>query len=90
MYWFSVFLKTAPEWRTEGTAIYYTLSIDSLTSPVGQYLLQFPELMQGLTHAVFWFEIIRPALLFFPVFTGLIRTLVSFCFIVMQIGSACV
>lgn len=86
MYWFSALFKKAPEWRTEGTAIYYTLSIDSLTSSVGQYLLQFPDVMKGLTHTVFWFEIIGPALLFFPVFTGLIRTLVSFCFIVMQIG----
>jgi len=86
VYWFSVFLKTAPEWRTEGTGVYYTLSIDSLTTPVGQYLLQFPELMKMLTYAVFWFELIGPVLLFFPLFTGAIRTITLLGFLLLHLG----
>ena len=38
MYWFSALHKSGDEWRANGTAIYYTLSIDQITTPIGAYL----------------------------------------------------
>src|SRR5262245_34918311 len=62
VYWFAALLKTGPQWRTDGTAIYLTLSIDQMTTAFGQYWLQFPRLLELLTGAVLWFEIIGPLL----------------------------
>ena len=74
MYWFAAIKKSGPEWRVDGTALYYALSIDQLTTPIGSYLLQFPALLKGLTFATLGLEIIGPFLLFFPFFTGPVRT----------------
>jgi vitamin K-dependent gamma-carboxylase-like protein len=74
MYWFAAIKKSGPEWRVDGTALYYALSIDQLTTPTGSYLLQFPALLKGLTFATLGLEIIGPFLLFFPFFTGPVRT----------------
>jgi len=90
VYWFTVLYKTGPEWRADGTAVYYALNVDKMVTPIGQYLLQFPSLLKPLTHAVFWYEVIGPLLLFSPVFTGPIRTLtiVGFALLHLGIGSS--
>src|SRR5215210_4692651 len=46
VYWFTAALKSGPEWRVDGTALYYALSLDQLSTSVGQYLLNFPELLK--------------------------------------------
>jgi hypothetical protein len=86
MYMFSVIYKTSPIWQTEGTAIYYALSLDQLVLPPGKFLLGFPELLKILTFSVLRLEFFGPILLFVPVFTLQIRTLIVFIFIIFHIG----
>ncbi len=86
VYIFTVILKSDPIWTKEGSAIYYTLSIDQFTTPVGYLLYQFPGLMTILSFYVYWFEKLGPALVFMPIFTQYLRLLGSFLFIIMHIG----
>ncbi len=86
LYCFGVILKSAPEWRTDNTALYYALSIDQLVTPLGKFLYQFPGLLKVLTISVFWFEVLGPLLLFSPVLTGPIRTVGVFGFISLHLG----
>ena len=69
VYWFTALLKTGPEWRVDGTALYYALSAKQLETPIGAYLLQFPDLLKVLTFGTLALEIVAPLLLFSPFFT---------------------
>ncbi len=86
VYWFTTVLKSGLEWREEYSAVYYALSIDELATPIAHVLLCFPELLKFLTCAVYWFELIGPAMLFLPVFTGPIRIILITGFILLHIG----
>ncbi len=66
VYFFSALLKTSPEWRTEGTALYYALSLDQIRLPFGTYLYQFPILLKILTLLVYYIELIAPLLFLLP------------------------
>jgi hypothetical protein len=85
MYWFAVALKSDPVWRSEGSAVYYALHIEQLVTPLGKYLLGFPQLLKILTFATLAIEAIGPLLLFVPVFTGPIRTAVVVMFILFHL-----
>ena len=74
IFWFGALLKTGPEWRLEGSAAYYALSFDQWVTPLGRFLLGFPEFLKVLTFTVFWLEVIGPLLLFSPFWTGPVRT----------------
>jgi vitamin K-dependent gamma-carboxylase-like protein len=86
VYWFTAAHKSGAEWWQEGSAVYYALSLDRLATPVGQLLLGFPCLLRPLTYAVIWFEVLGPLLLFVPVCTGPIRTVVVCAFLALQLG----
>jgi hypothetical protein len=66
-------LKTGPEWRTEGTALYYAFSLDQLLMPGGRLLYPHYELLRVLTHLTFYLELLLPVLLFIPVATPVWR-----------------
>ncbi|GAB2966765.1 hypothetical protein GCM10027048_41690 [Hymenobacter coalescens] len=68
-------LKSGPEWRSEGTAIYYALSLDQVLMPGGRLLYPHYELMKVLTHITFYTELLLPVLLFIPVATPVWRVL---------------
>ena len=86
VFWFGALMKSGVEWRVEGSAIYYALSIDQLATPIGLFLLQFPALLKILTFGVLWFEIVGPLLLFSPIWTGPIRTGVILVLFFMLLG----
>jgi hypothetical protein len=86
VYWFTAALKAGPEWRTDGTAIYYALSIDQIATPIGHYMLRFPELLEVLTFATFGFEAFGLFLLFCPFFTGPVRTGAVLAFMSLHFG----
>ncbi len=86
LYLFAAVLKSGPEWREQGTAIYYALSLDDLTTPVGSYLYQFPTLLKVLTIGTLGLEAFGPFLLFFPVLTGPVRTGAAMAFMGLQLG----
>ncbi len=72
MYWFTSLLKSGDDWHggknelTSYTAVFYALSIDQLTTPLGHWLLQFPGLLKGLTRATMLQERFAPFLAFLP------------------------
>lgn len=86
VYFFSAILKTSTEWRSEGTAIYYALSLDQMTLPLGKVLLQFPLLCKVLTHFVYWTEVLAPCLFFIPYKNNLFRTIGIILLIAMHFG----
>src|ERR671911_1258844 len=53
VYWFTAALKSGPEWRVDHTALYYALSLDQLATPIGHFLLNFPQLLEVLTFGTF-------------------------------------
>ncbi|MCB9253685.1 MAG: HTTM domain-containing protein [Bdellovibrionaceae bacterium] len=76
IYIFTVLLKTGDEWRVDGTAVYFAMSLDQFQLPAARFLLQFPKLMHALTFATFWLEALAPLSLFLPWGTGRVRAVV--------------
>jgi len=86
VYWFTLWLKSGPEWRVNGTALYYALSIEELASPLGTYVLQFSTLLKVLTFGTLGVELGATLLLFCPVFTGPVRTAAVMAIIALHAG----
>jgi predicted DCC family thiol-disulfide oxidoreductase YuxK len=86
VFWFGALMKSGAEWRVEGSAIYYALSIDQLATSIGLFLLQFPTVLKVVTFGVLWLEVLGPLLLFSPIWTGPLRTGVVFVLFVMFLG----
>jgi hypothetical protein len=85
LYWFAAVAKTHPSWHGEGMAVYYTLSIGLYATPVGQFLLNFPQLLQLMTRATVWIEALGPTLAFLPIGTPRIRIVVVLTFWVFHL-----
>lgn len=81
--WFTFALKTDPVWWN-GSAVFYALSLDSFTTAVGRWLLQFPSLLACLSFATLTIEAIGPVLLFLPFYHGLLRNGVIVLFLCLH------
>lgn len=88
VFFFSALLKTSPEWRTEGTALYYALSLDQIRMPGGSVLYQFPVIMKLLTYVVFYIELLAPILLILPFVPSKIRLIGIISYLCLFIGIA--
>lgn len=67
VYLFTALLKTGNEWHSEGTALYYALSLEQLRLPLlGDFIYQFPFLLKTLTHTVYCVEFVLPFLILWP------------------------
>lgn len=88
VYFFSALLKTGVDWFPDGTAIYYALSLDQFSTYIGKFILNFPELMQGMTFFVLLIEMVGPILLFVPFWFNKIRIGTCFAFFATLIGMA--
>lgn len=89
VYLFSAIYKSSPEWRTEGTAIYYALSLDQLKVGMGDWLYQYPALMKFLTFVVYYyFEIIAPVFILMPYKNNLFRGIGAISIILLHAGIA--
>lgn len=86
VYWFTVILKSGPEWRVDGTALYYALGADQFATPIGEYLHQFPVILKMLTFGTLGLEAFGPLLLFYPFFTGPVRTGAVLAFMSLHFG----
>lgn len=73
MYWISYRFKTSSEWRSDGSAVYYALSLDMLTTSLGSWLREFPVFLRGLTYFVMGLEATAPLVFFFPWRNALFR-----------------
>ncbi len=88
VYFFSALLKTGNEWFPNGTAIYYALQSDQFATHFGKFLLNFPDIMFGLTYFTYFLELIGPILLFIPFFFKQFRSITTFAFIILLVGMA--
>lgn len=86
LYGFAVLLKTAPEWRKEYSAVYYALSIQQMSTPVGHFLLHFPKLLPWLTRETLVHESSLPFLLLTPILAGPARVLAVVLIFALHIG----
>lgn len=86
VYWFTAAWKWHPIWTTQGSAIYYALSLDQFAKPLGKFLLQHPDIMQAMTHGTMALELGGPFLLFVPIWTARIRLFVVLSFIAFHAG----
>ncbi len=86
LYWFALMLKDAPEWRTDGSAVFYALSLEQFATPVGRFLLRFPDFLKFLTHLTLAIEAWAPLLLFSPFLAGPARTASIALMLALQLG----
>lgn len=76
VYWVSALVKAkSPAWWSDGTALYYTLHFERLTTSLAPLLWPHPQLMKGMTHLVFWGEALGPLLFLVPFKNGVFRTM---------------
>jgi hypothetical protein len=73
MYVFSGLLKQNPSWQS-GAALSHALASDMFATPLGHRLLAYPRLLEQLTPAVPWFELLVSIALFVPWATTAFRT----------------
>lgn len=86
VYFFTVCLKTSPEWRSEGSAIYYALSLEQIRLPLGDMLYHFPAVMKLLTWFVFYIELAIPILMLWPSKKGTLRLIAFILILLLHIG----
>ena len=86
VYFFSAFLKNAPEWTTDGTAIYYALHNDQYVDLLGPLWRDWHSVTIPLTHYVWWLELLGPVVALSPVFNVWARFIAAFCFITLELG----
>ena len=84
VYSFSVLLKTGSAWHDEHSAVYYALSIQQMSTPVGHFLLHFPKLLPWLTRGTLIQEASIPILVLMPFFFGPVRTLAVLSILVLH------
>ncbi len=86
IYWFTATLKWGPSWVTDGSAVYYALSLDFSVRPLGHYLLNFPSLLRVLSRATIAFEFLAPFLVLSPVWTAQLRLVAVILFLGFHAG----
>ncbi|GAB3534609.1 HTTM domain-containing protein [Pontibacter brevis] len=79
-------LKNSPEWHTEGTALYYALSLDQILMPMGRLIYPYPELLRVLTLSAYYTELLLPFLLLIPFYTNFFRMVVVGVLVSFHIG----
>jgi len=85
VYWFSAFLKSDDSWRSDGTAIWYALSIEQFTTSFGLLLLKFPTLLKVLTFTAFYLELLGPFFAFSPFWTAPLRFATAVTFMLFHL-----
>lgn len=91
VYFFSAILKNGVEWMRDYTAVYYALSLDRYATPLGVWLLGFPELLKALTVYVWWLELLGPPLILLAPLLGVrvgtpLRALLLLAFMTLHLG----
>ncbi|GGG31619.1 HTTM domain-containing protein [Pontibacter amylolyticus] len=76
VYFCTALLKSSPEWHTDGTALYYALSLDQILMPVGKLIYPYPELLKFLTLSAWYTELLLPFLLLIPFYNHVWRLVV--------------
>lgn len=86
MYFFTGLMKTHAYWHVDGSAVYYALNLDMLTTPFGRHLLNYPILLRGMNFLVLYLELAAPILIFMPWRNGIFRCLFFTLFFSLHVG----
>ena len=86
MYYVAVATKTHEHWIDNRWALYLGLNIDHITTGFAKWMAGFPELTRWLTASALYLEWWGPVLLFVPVYTARIRTVIILLFVGFHIG----
>ncbi|MGZ3920615.1 MAG: hypothetical protein ACXVC7_09990 [Bacteroidia bacterium] len=87
VYFFTVNLKYSSEWRGDGTAVYYALSLDQLRLPgLGDWLYGHSSLMKFCTYFIYYVEVIIPVLILWPAKKGYLRWFAFILIIIIHTG----
>lgn len=73
LYIFTALLKTGDAWLVRFDAAYYALSLQQFTTPIGEWIKQFPALLGLATRYVIVVEFIAPLLVLCPFFWPWVR-----------------
>lgn len=85
LYLFTALLKNGPEWHSEGTALYYALSLDQLVKPLGKLLYPHLTLLQWGTWIAVTTEFLIPILIFLPWNSSFFRTVALVLLIILHL-----
>jgi hypothetical protein len=86
MYWYAASEKVHPVWLGEQTAVYYTLQLDILTTPLGRLLLDYPAVMRIMTTGTMLLEAFGPLVAILPFRPALTRSLMVASFTAFHFG----
>lgn len=87
VYFFTGLLKEGPEWRSDFSAVAYTLRAEEYTTAIGKWMTILPlEFLQLVTISVLVLELAGPVLMFMPKRTALFRMPVILLFAGLQLG----
>ena len=86
LYAFAVMLKNSREWHIDHTAVFYALSIQQMSTPLGRFLLHFPKLLAWLTRTTLWHEGSIALLILTPIFAGPARFLAALLIVILHLG----
>jgi len=86
VYSFSALLKNSPEWNSQGTALYYALSLDQMVLPLGKLIYPYPVLLKYITLSVYYIELLAPLLFFIPIYTSFFRMIGALIIIGFHLG----
>jgi uncharacterized membrane protein YphA (DoxX/SURF4 family) len=88
LYFFSVFHKSGTDWREDYTATFYALSVEQFSTSFGQFLLNFPTILQLVTISTLLLEYFGVIVVFSPFFTKKIRLFIIPLFLLLHISIA--
>ncbi|TXI07418.1 MAG: DUF393 domain-containing protein [Rhizobium sp.] len=86
VYFFGTLLKSGVEWYPQFSAMYYALSLQQDATPLGQWLLGFPDLLHAFGGFVWWLGLLGPVLIFLPLANRYLRLLLLVLFLLMNLG----
>lgn len=86
VYFFTALLKDDKEWHSEGSALYYALSLEQMRLPFGDLIYSHANLLKILTHVVYGVELLLPFLILWPSQKGLSRLMAVVLIVVLHLS----
>jgi predicted DCC family thiol-disulfide oxidoreductase YuxK len=87
LYFFNGLWKWDPSWTSEGSAIYYALSLDQFTYPLGKWLSHYPGFLKLMSRITVGLELSGGFLLLTPAWNGRVRLLAVLLLIGFHAGT---
>jgi hypothetical protein len=86
VYLFSALLKSSPEWHSEGSALYFALSLEQLRLPAGDWVYHYPGFLRVMTWIIYFTELLIPFLIILPSRNGQLRIISFFLILFLHIS----